>query len=105
MSKKPLIGITGDFRPEQKETQALSWFYTGYYDSVTDAGGIPVMVPPLCDDDDLKQFLSQLDGLVLSGCALDLDPIRLGFEKHPASRAMPLRREDFDRRICGMAME
>ncbi|WP_417378561.1 gamma-glutamyl-gamma-aminobutyrate hydrolase family protein [Gimesia sp.] len=105
MSKKPLIGITGDFRPEQKESQALSWFFTGYYDSVTDAGGIPVMMPPLADDDDLKQFLEQLDGLILSGCALDLDPIRLGFEKHPASRAMPLRREDFDRRVCTMAME
>ena len=102
---KPVIGMNGDFRAARKDAAPLSWFNTGYYDSVTAAGGLPLLMPPLADDKDLKQFLGMLDGLVLAGCTMDLDPIRLGMEKHPAVRPMPVRREDFDRRLCKMAVE
>lgn len=105
MSGKPIIGINGDFRAERKDAVALSWFNAGYFDSVTAAGGLPTLIPPLSDDDDLSQFVNTLDGVVLSGCNLDLDPIRLGLEKHPASRPMPQRREDFDRRLAKMAVK
>ena len=105
MSSKPLIGINGDFRPLKKEANPLSWFNTGYYDSVTAAQGLPMLIPPLAEDADLKQFLSMLDGLVLAGCTLDLDPVRLGMDRHPATRSMPIRREDFDRRLCKMAVD
>ncbi len=102
---KPVIGVNGDFRPSRKEVHALSWFNTGYYDSVTRAGGLPLLIPPYNDDDDLKQVLQGLDGLVMSGCSLDLDPVRMGLEKHPSVRPMPLRREDFDRRLCKLAVD
>lgn len=117
MAKKPLIGINGDFRPARKDAIALSWFNTGCYDSVTATrlktgnretdfiNPIPVLIPPLADDADLNQFLEMLDGLVLVGCTQDLDPVRLGMEKHPHTRPMPARREDFDRRLCRMAVE
>ncbi|NOX56851.1 MAG: gamma-glutamyl-gamma-aminobutyrate hydrolase family protein [Planctomycetes bacterium] len=107
MSTKPVIGINGDFRPEKKESVALSWFNTGYYDCVVQAkpGGVPILIPPLDGDEDLRQVLEMLDGLILSGSNLDLDPVRLGMEKHPATRPMPARREDFDRRLCKMAVE
>ncbi len=105
MSTKPLIGINGDYRAARKDAAPLSWFNAGYYDSVTAAGGLPMMVPPVADDEDLKQYLSMLDGLVIAGCTLDMDPVRMGMDKHPATRAMPSRREDFDRRLCTMAAE
>jgi putative glutamine amidotransferase len=117
MSNKPLIGINGDFRPARKDAIALSWFNTGYYDSISATrlktgnretdfiSPIPVLLPPLADDNDLRQMLQMLDGIVLSGCAQDLDPVRLGMEKHPHTRPMPSRREDFDRRLCRMAVE
>lgn len=117
MATKPLIGINGDFRPARKEGTALSWFNTGYYDSISAAklktgpketdvtNAIPVLLPPLAEDAELKQILSMLDGLVLAGCTQDLDPIRLGMDKHPHTRPMPSRREDFDRRLCKMAIE
>lgn len=105
MSAKPVIGINGDFRAAKKDVTALSWWNTGYYDSVTAAGGLPVLMPPFADDADLKQFLKMLDGLVVAGCSLDLDPVRLGMDKHPSTRPMPARREDFDRRLCKMAVE
>lgn len=106
-SEKPVIGINGEYRAAGKEVTSLSWFHTGYYDCVTAAkpGGLPVLVPPLADDDDLRQFLDLLDGLVLCGCNFDLEPVRLGMEKCPATRPMPSRREDFDRRLCKLAVE
>ncbi|MBM82917.1 MAG: gamma-glutamyl-gamma-aminobutyrate hydrolase [Planctomycetaceae bacterium] len=107
MSDKPRIGINGDFRPAKKDAFPLSWFHTGYYDCITAAkpGGLPMLIPPLADDDDLQQYLEMLDGVVLTGCNFDLDPIRLGLERHPATRNMPIRREDFDRRIATLAVE
>jgi putative glutamine amidotransferase len=105
MARKPLIGINADFRPARKDSIPLSWLNTGYYDSITAAGGLPAVLPPLAEDDDLKQFLGLLDGLVLTGCNLDLDPLRLGFDPHPSTRPMPKRREDFDRRLCKLARE
>jgi putative glutamine amidotransferase len=105
MTAKPVIGVNGDFRAARKDVNPLSWYNTGSYDSVTAAGGLPLLIPPLADDKDLKQFLSLLDGVMLTGCSLDLDPVRLGMQKHPATRPMPARREDFDRRLCKLAVE
>jgi len=105
MSGKAWIGINGDFRAATQEAGALSWFNTGYYDSVAACGGLPLLIPPLAEDDDLKQLLKKMDGLVLSGCTFDLDPGRLGLQAHPTSRPMPQRREDFDRRLCQLAVD
>jgi putative glutamine amidotransferase len=101
MSAKPLIGINADYRPaNKKDAIPFTWINTGYYDSVTASGGIPVILPPLAEDADLKKILAQLDGVVLTGCKLDLDPVNLGLERHPSTRPMPQRREDFDRRLA-----
>src|SRR5690606_1984779 len=107
MNSKPVIGINGEYRApcKDKNVHALSWFNTGYYDSVTAAGGLPLLIPPVGEGADLKQYLERVDGLVRAGCNFDLDPVRLGMDKHPATRPMPQRREDFDRRLCKMAVE
>ncbi|MFN9719674.1 MAG: gamma-glutamyl-gamma-aminobutyrate hydrolase family protein, partial [Planctomycetota bacterium] len=75
MSKqKPFVAVTGDFRPERYNGAALSWFNTGYYDSVVAAGGLPLLVPPIENDDDLHRMMENVTGVVLTGCTLDLDP-------------------------------
>lgn len=105
MNSKPVVAINADFRPAKGDTYSFSWIHTGYYDSVASSGGIPVVLTPLAEDDDLRKVLEQIDGLVLTGCKLDLDPVRLGFDKHPITRPMPQRREDFDRRLAKLAFE
>lgn len=105
MNSKPVIAINADYRPAKGDSFAFSWLPTGYYDSVSSNGGIPLMLSPLAEDDDLVQILEKVDGLVLTGCKLDLDPVRLGFERHPITRPMPLRREDFDRRLARLAYD
>jgi putative glutamine amidotransferase len=105
MNAKPIIAINSDFRPAKGDSFAFSWIHNGYYDSISASGGIPVVLSPLAEDDDLRRVLEMVDGVVLTGCKLDLDPIRLGFDKHPITRPMPPRREDFDRRLARLAFE
>ncbi len=99
MAAKPLIGINTDYRPSRKEHAALSFVAAGYYDGVIAAGGIPVIVPPLEDEEDLIRLLDSLDGMVLVGGA-DLDPRNDGYMPHPAVRPMDARREAFDRMLA-----
>ncbi|REJ72887.1 MAG: gamma-glutamyl-gamma-aminobutyrate hydrolase family protein [Planctomycetota bacterium] len=105
MSQKPVIGMNADFRPERKNSIPFSWINAGQYDSITASGGVPFVIPPLAEDDDLKRLLENVDGLVLGGCKLDLEPVRLGFDPNPATRPMPSRREDFDRRLARLAFD
>ena len=73
----------------------------GYNAAFWNAGGLPVIVPPLESDDDLAEALSRIDGMVLVGGA-DLDPRRDGWMTHPTIRPLAPRRENFDRRLMRM---
>jgi putative glutamine amidotransferase len=93
---KPLIGLNADYRSAKKDAPAVSYLCAGYFDCVTKAGGIPIIIPPLTEEEDLDRVLDLLDGVVLAGGA-DLDPRRDGFMLHPTIRLLERRREDFDR--------
>lgn len=89
---RPLIGITS-------YAQHASWGHwqapavlvpLAYVDSVTAAGGRPLVLPPLADG--AEETLEALDGLVLSGGA-DVDPALYAAEAHPATSSQPLRDE------------
>jgi len=97
-SSKPLIGLNADFRAAKDDAPGFTYVAAGYYDSIVKAGGVPVIVPPLEDDADLKRLLDTLDGFVLIGGS-DLDPRRDGFMLHPSIRLLDKRREEFDRRL------
>ncbi len=96
MRKKPLIGLNADYRAAKKDSPAFSFVAAGYYDSILAVGGIPVILPPLAEADDVNRVLDQLDGVVLVG-GTDLDPRNDGFMLHPSVRCMDPRREEADR--------
>ncbi|MDY0168251.1 MAG: gamma-glutamyl-gamma-aminobutyrate hydrolase family protein [Thermoguttaceae bacterium] len=98
MNGKPVIGVNADYRSARKDVPAFSFLAAGYFDSIQKAGGIPVVLPPLEEQDDLDRLLDLLDGIVLVGGA-DLDPRRDGYMLHPSVRLMDPRREDFDRML------
>ena len=104
MHAKPLIGINADFRSAKGNQPSFSVVTAGYYDSILRAGGIPVVVPPMEDEDDINSVLDKLDGFVMIGGA-DLDPRRDGFMLHPTVRPMDRRRESFDRRVMQLIIE
>ncbi len=101
MGSKPLIGLNADYRAATKDAPAFTYICAGYFDAVQEAGGLPVVLPPISDENDLAEVLDRLDGVVMVGGA-DLDPLRDGFMRHPAVRPMDSRREDFDRRLIRM---
>jgi putative glutamine amidotransferase len=98
MQRKPLIGINADYRNTHQGVPAYSYLAAGYYDNILAAGGIPVVVPPMEDDQDLSDVLDMLQGFVLIGGA-DLDPRNDGYMLHSSVRPMDARREAFDRNL------
>lgn len=81
---RPVIGITTYREPAswgvwQRPADLLG---AGYADAVLDAGGAPVLLPPLPDA--ALDVLRVLDGVVLAGGA-DLDPGRYDAEPHAAT--------------------
>ena len=99
--RKPLIGITGNYGEKGCELGE------GYYRSVVEAGGIPVVVPPFSDEHAMTNLLDRLDGILLSGGG-DLNPLLLGEQPVPGlggvcpERDMPellLTRMAYDRQV------
>ena len=74
--KLPLIGITGNYGSKGCELAE------GYYKSILQAGGVPVVLPPFENRDALKIAIESIDGLLLSGGG-DLNPLLIGEEPVP----------------------
>jgi putative glutamine amidotransferase len=104
MRTKPLIGLNADFRGAKKDGPAFSFVSAGYYDAIVAVGGVPVILPPIADEEDLERLVEMLDGVVMVGGA-DLDPRRDGFMLHPTVRPLETRREDFDRMLVRLVAE
>ena len=72
---KPVIGLTGSFRPH--EWTAQHYLNQSYYHAIRQFGGIPVLIPVLAEKEEMEYLLSTLDGLVLTG-GDDIDPALFG---------------------------
>jgi putative glutamine amidotransferase len=89
---RPVIGITTYVEPASwgvwRDVPAALLPYS-YVRQVADAGGLPMLVPPLPADatpEDVREVLGRLDGLLLSG-GVDVEPERYGAEPHPSVQA------------------
>ena len=101
---KPLIGVNTDYRSAKNETPAFSYVAAGYYESILEAGGLPILLPSYEDEQDLEQVLERLDGVLMIGGA-DLDPRRDGWMLHPTVRLQETRRESSDRMLIRLVAE
>ena len=72
----PLIGLTGN----HSDIDVTLRDY--YHQQIVRAGGVPVIIPPVDDDDVIAGTLDHLDGLILTGGA-DYDPALCGEERSP----------------------
>ena len=68
---KPLIGLNPSYYEHKEMDRSI--LGKSYTDSIQKAGGLPVLIPPIRDRDDLSQLIQKLDGIILTGGA-DLDP-------------------------------
>ncbi|MEM9185159.1 MAG: gamma-glutamyl-gamma-aminobutyrate hydrolase family protein [Planctomycetota bacterium] len=101
---KPVIAINADLRSAQGDKPAVSYVASGYYDAILQAGGLPLVMPPLTEEADVHQVLDQVDGVLMIGGA-DLDPRRDGWMLHPTVRPLDARRESFDRTLARLVAD
>ena len=112
--RKLMVAINAEYLGPRKTAPACAFLAEGYFDAVSRAGGIPVILPPLCDhvrplnedsmEPDVHRFLDHFDCLMFVG-GPDLDPRRDGFMLHSSVRLMEPRREVFDRLLMRLAWE
>jgi putative glutamine amidotransferase len=91
-SAKPIIGINVDVdEGVSKDASVLG----PYYEAIEKSGGIPVLIPPM-PEEDLRTLLKTLDGVMLIG-GWDYPPDFYGQKVDPSDHVMDARRANFDK--------
>lgn len=102
MSSLPLIGISGwSNRTEKWDLRGVT---LPYIKAVEQAGGLPVLLPPGLDERTVTEWLSRIDGLVMTGGG-DLDPAYFGEQCHPLCGKPNPERDKFDMHLAKWALE
>lgn len=99
----PVIGITLDSEPPGGYA-AQPWYAVreNYCDSVARAGGIPILLPH--ESDRADDYLSMVDGLIITGGAFDVDPALFGASSRHETVTTKDRRTTFELAITRGAM-
>lgn len=95
---KPIIGINADVDKETLEAQVQSH----YYSAILKSGGIPVIIPPM-PEEDLDKVFAKLDGLMLIG-GPDYDPKHYKEKAHEKTNVCSPLRDEFDLRLIQRAV-
>jgi len=106
-STAPLIGLTTYL--EQAQTGVwdvpASFLPKVYFEAVTRAGGIAVLLPPQPVDAGIaERVLDGLDGLIITG-GKDVDPARYGQEPHPTTDQPRLDRDAWEDALLTAAID
>jgi putative glutamine amidotransferase len=107
VSDPPVVGLTTYL--EQAQTGVwdvpAAFLPRVYFDAITRAGGIAVLLPPQPVDARIAaRVLDGLDGLILTG-GKDIDPARYGQEPHPATDVPRLDRDAWEDTLLRAAIE
>lgn len=78
---KPVIGIVAHINHECRSPLGQSHLGNTYVVSVTKAGGIPVIIPSVMNQDDMDRYIALCDGFLFSG-GIDISPSFYGEDSH-----------------------
>ncbi|NNE85534.1 MAG: gamma-glutamyl-gamma-aminobutyrate hydrolase family protein [Alphaproteobacteria bacterium] len=94
-TKRPLIGITLDSEDPGGYSN-MPWYALreNYSQSIVQAGGLPVALPH--EPEQAEAYLDQIDGVVVTGGAFDVDPTIFGAEDRHSTVTTKDRRTDFE---------
>ena len=96
------VGIP--WRTSQEESRQQMDKLQYYFDRVREAGGEPVPISLLVPEAELQERLQALDGFVLPGSPVDVDPALYGAARHPKTVNMDANRDRTDFSILGYAL-
>lgn len=104
---KPIIGIsTSVLVDEGGGFPGYERIYVNkdYVSSVISAGAVPLMIPMDATEENLRQTLELVDGMIFSG-GHDIAPIRYGEEPHQKLQEICPERDEFDFLLYCLAKE
>ncbi len=105
--KKPVIGINSS-RVIRHETSyshsVIESLSNDYVESVIKAGGVPVILPILSDEESIRRQIELLDGVILSG-GVDINPLVYNEEPSPKLGYIFPDKDTFDLSIVKIACE
>lgn len=81
LPRLPLIGINSGLRDVEGPDKPFFTLRPTYVDAVHAAGGLPVIIPAVEDDDIIARHVALCDGFIFTG-GPDLDPALYGQEAH-----------------------
>lgn len=102
MSRK-VVGITMGLQPAKAGIPARHVLNRAYTNAVEMAGGLPILLPTLSDLSVIPEYLSRLDGLLLTGGA-DIEPSRYGQQPHPKLGETDPERDAFEIALVQQAL-
>lgn len=95
---RPLIGITSVFQGSESDTVGRACTNMSYVNAVLEAGGTPVVLPPIRSEQAIANYVTTLDGLVLVG-GMDVPPHVYGEKAHPTVDSLTAKRFWFESRL------
>ena len=97
--KRPVIGVTPLV---DKERESL-WMLPDYFEAVTAAGGLPIMLPLSVEDEELAQLYTLCDGILFTG-GQDTDARAYGQEPHKESGTVIPERDEQERILFDLCL-
>lgn len=91
MTKRPLIAITPQIAGDDKFYRILP----GYIESILKAGGIPILLSPTDDIDNINQIINDFDAFLIPG-GQDVDPALYNEKTTPFLRETAPQRDMFE---------
>ena len=96
---KPVIGITGNYN----QADHLFCLRQYYVDSISQAGGIPLILPAFTQEDHCQDYFTLCDGLLFSGGG-DADPYLFGQVARVGLGEVNPRRDSFEMQLAQIAL-
>ncbi|RCX13195.1 putative glutamine amidotransferase [Anaerobacterium chartisolvens] len=75
---KPLIGITAGYDCGKN----MLYLKEGYFEAINNAGGVPLVIPPVQENDILDRLVENCDGILFSG-GTDIDALYYKEDNYP----------------------
>lgn len=98
--KRPLIGIT----PANDDEKSMTYLKNGYREGVSEAGGLPLLLPLTEDEDLLTEIIQRFDGILLSG-GPDMDAKYFNEENLPSGGEISPYRDRMELFLARKAIE
>lgn len=105
--KKPVIGIVGNILFEQGGAfpgYKRAYVNNDYVEAVSNAGGVPVILPLISDKAAIKQQIKNVDGIVISG-GYDVNPLVYGEEPLQSLEFIYPERDEYDMQVIKEAVK